>query len=525
MSKLVIAILTVGAFFYALWLVLCGRKLPDPARARGLRRRFILATLLFAGLLSGIAKSKQDRPPVMCYSIAELPSPTVMNRDQVVATLQAVWRTLDPERGVEFRAKLEAAAGRGAIRRKTADMLAVAFQELAYHKKRSQIVCYIPKITPTYRTRVSAAKQLKLLAEARKQGKIDGETSQKAMTALARDVELLHRMKDSEWKNYSNQKQLINDYQEGRRIPGDSATVAAAMIVEMEGGQVSNLTAAQRLATIKQRVEKLIAEGPVGNDWIDPALKPNLSAVLEQAGIIERREMVMCYDRAAVPVEARSEELKQFQQRLLDQKVEAGVLEVEIAKRVSNTPEPQPDYATEQDIRDYQKKVRRAVRMLYKHGELTSCFVRQLEEAADIEMIRFDSAKALRNDMGYHLRTLLWEPVGDEVVKLLEAKKLISKARNQRGRMNWFRKKPTLTGARQKQMEEFQSLLDGQGDIRLPEDGQKTISPLQIPAQDREYRQKMRRVCRALVQTKLVQMNRMKRLEELIGIPLIGSME
>ena len=109
MSKILIAILTMIAFFYALWLVLSGRKLPNPARARGLHRRFIFATLLFAGLLAGLAKAKQPERSIMCYQLIldtsnELDK-SLINRAQVVATLQAVWLTLDKERGDEFRAQ------------------------------------------------------------------------------------------------------------------------------------------------------------------------------------------------------------------------------------------------------------------------------------------------------------------------------------------------------------------------------------------------------------------------------------
>jgi len=66
----VILILTVAAFFYALGLVLSGRKLPEPAQARGLRRRFILATLLFVGLL-GFACEKEKENSVEISNIGK----------------------------------------------------------------------------------------------------------------------------------------------------------------------------------------------------------------------------------------------------------------------------------------------------------------------------------------------------------------------------------------------------------------------------------------------------------------------
>jgi hypothetical protein len=222
----------------------------------------------------------------------------------------------------------------------------------------------------------------------------------------------------------------------------------------------------------------------------------------------------------ATPVKARSEELKQLQQELLDKNVKAGVLEVEVAEKVAATREPAADYATEKDIREYQKNVRRAVRLLYKRGELPSSFVEELEQAADAEIISFSASKALRNDMRYHFRSLLRRTEGDAVLKALERRKLIPAARNHRLVMDW-----RGDGGAATKLAEFERLVDSEDDFELAGDSDVKIKQWQIPQRDTEYRLKMRRVCRALVKTGLVGEGALRHVEELIGVPIVGTLE
>jgi hypothetical protein len=527
MAKITIVVLALTALIYAAYLVLTNRQVPKPKNFSGGRRRFILATLLFVGLMGKTSVIGRESS-FICYGVPS-PQSNKISRQELVVVLKAIWQTLDPKRLEEFWNKLETAAKQGVIRRKTANMLAITFKGLSYHKQRTRgkgprVTCYeMTQLGYTlYTTRENALKQLELLAKARQSGTIDTETAAKAHTVLAREAEMLH---DSQSyihsSNWYAQDLLIQQYKSGEIVAGDAASVTAGMIIEMEGGQVPGFTAAKRLATMKERVEKLIKDGPIGNDWIDPAIQPNVSAILEKAGLIKNRIRVLCYDRAAVPVQARSDELKKLQQQLLDKNVKPGVLDVEVAEKAEQI----IDYATEKDIRDYQKKLRQVARLLYKNGELPSSFVNEFEKAADIDIIAFNPGKALRNDMSYHLRSLFWLPVGNEVLKTLEKRKLIPPARNHRRIMSYFGRKPQLSEEQKKQLADFQAMIDGDATFELPGDEKVKIKKWQIPRDDIEYRLKMRTVCRALVKTGLVKNNQLKQLEKLIAIPIIGTLE
>jgi hypothetical protein len=387
-----------------------------------------------------------------------------------------------------------------------------------------------------YSTRENASKQLELLAKARESGAIDAETAARAHAVLAKEVEMLHRAKDLlRSVNRQGQGRLSNEYKEGKVVAGDVASVTAAMIVEMEDGQVADLTPGKRLATMKERVEILLrgekghGGGPATNDWMDPAIQPNVYAVLAKAGLIHKEvvPMVTCYDRAAVPVQARSDELKKFQQELLDKNVKAGVLDVEVADRaaIATAKEPEADYATEKDIQAYQSRLRRAVRLMYKRGELPSSFVEELERAADIEIVAFNPTKALRNDMRYYLRSGVWGTIGDEVLKVLEKRKLVPAARSHRLIMAPSRHGPRISQENQGKLDEFETLIDGDDAFDLSGDNKTKIRQSRIPKMDTEYRLKMRRVCRALVKTGLADKQRLKHLEEVIGVPIVSTLE
>jgi hypothetical protein len=249
MSKITIAILTLAAFLYAFWLVFLRRPLPDPVKATGLRKRFLLAVLLFAGLLGAAGAGRAAKgPDVTCYFAGPPKQEEArrMSRDQAVATLKGIWRTLDQEKGKEFRAKLEAAARTGEIREKVANMLAVTFEDLAHHKfmtrsKGPVPTCYEPSILggSQYTSRENAMKQIELLEDARKKGTIDAETAAKARAALAKEIEMLHRANElSRSGNWEDGDRLAKQYQSGEIPPGRDASDAATIIVEMEGGRL-----------------------------------------------------------------------------------------------------------------------------------------------------------------------------------------------------------------------------------------------------------------------------------------------
>jgi len=245
MSKITLVFLAAGAFLYAAWLTLFRRDLPDPASSRGLRRRFILATLLFVGLLS-LTSCKDDPQTIMCYApMRSTNAPPVQGSttNNAAVTLKAVWRTLDPGRSQEFRSELAKAVDGGEIRQRVADVLSFAFAEIAAHRSRTRgtglrTTCY--EMTQLggqmMATRENALKQIELLAKAREAGTIDEETSKKAYETLAQQIEDLSALRDMTGSDWRTQAELLRSWKDRKQEPADSVRVAASMIVEMEGG-------------------------------------------------------------------------------------------------------------------------------------------------------------------------------------------------------------------------------------------------------------------------------------------------
>lgn len=529
MTKIALGLAAVAAFFYALWLVANGGALPDSRRSHGFKRRFLLATLLFAGLLSSGWADAQT-PRKTCYAPAPPPRQQQDGRATLVSALKAVWITLDAKKGEQFRLMLEKAAGEGKVRPRAGRMLATAFKELAFHQARSSggPTCY--KMTQfggaMAGVRGSALKQVELLRKARESGAIDAETAAKAHAALAREIEMLDRAGSLRGtSDRAGEDSLVAEHGSGRVVASDSASVAAAMVVEMEGGIVVDFTPARRLAAMKSRVQELLLSGPDCNDWVDPAFAPNVLQILEQCGLIDRAPGVECYLRAASPVAARGEELKKLQEQLLDASVQAGVLDVETAGKVAdaNARESETDYATEADIRDYQKKVRRAVRLLCRAGEAPPSFVDELERAADVDIAAFDASKALREDVGYRMQVLFARP-RPGVKDVLEKLEVIPPVRTHRFMMDWSRNGGQEAEALSEP--ERKALMDACAkECVLPGDDAVKITGWQVPRTDTEYRMKVRRACRALVAAGRVSLAELQAIEKVIGMPIVGTAE
>jgi len=538
MSKLLLPLLTIAAFLYAVWLLVSKRRLPDPERAKGIRRRFYLAVVVFAGLLAGTLWTRSGagkRPMAMCYTPKRPPAwEMAEDRDGLAAALKAAWRETRDEQDPEFRTAVEGAVGKGLIRKRVGRILSVVHTNLAFLRKVTEIEkrvsCYdygSPAHIHVASAR-AAQQQLGLLRKLRLEGKINEETAAKVHMALARELQAMDGVTRAALGERGGwTAKLIEDYNSGKTGAGDAAAVAADLIMEMEGVALPDLTPEQRVAAMKKRVTELLLRGPQGNDWRDPAIQPNVQAILKEAGLLENPAMVMCYDRGAAPVKERSDELERLQQELLDKNVRAGVLDVEVAEKaaLATARESEPDYATEADIRSYQQSVRRAGRMLYKMGELPSSYVRELEWAADTEIIGFVGRKALPSDVRYHLRSVLWDPMSEAVLKALEGRKLVPAARNHRLVMQFFGAAPKVSEDQQARLEEFIALIDGEEDFALPGDEEQSLSWRALRPIQREYPMKIRRVCRALIKTRLCDRNRLKPIEQAIGLPIVSRLE
>ena len=539
MSKILLAILTAAAFAYALWLVVFRRELPHPGQATGLRRRLYLATLLFVGLLTTTG-SRARQPVPTCYAPPPPPPPKQPAGQQaLVDTLRAVWRTLDAKQNDEFRQKLEAAVGQGALRQKTADMLAVAHAELAYHKYRTRgegarTTCYKPSImgATLMGSREQAFKQLEVLAKARQAGTIDEQTSLKAQAALAREIDMLYRARfsDPERTGY-----LIDEYNKKWVSPGASAQTTAALIVQMEGGQLPALPPGQRLMNMHVQINALFRRGPAGNDWHDPALRPGMAYILAEANLlrVEHSLSPTRYDRGAVPVRERSEELVALQKRLLDQHSQTGTLDDQTIKRIRDTQWREQaelvtnrEKLTDKDVKAYQEKVTGLVRQLYEAGELPPSFVDDVEQILDCDIVSLKPADALQAEAGFYLRGKLFAKPDRLVLTWLEQRGLIPPAKNHRGEMTGPDVDGRSTSEAQSRMNAVKSALDKDEEVLLPGDDAVRIARITLPQQELDYRLRMRRAVRILLRHGLLDRNYdLQPLQECLGIPIIGTME
>jgi len=232
MSKVIVALLVMAAFIYAVWLVLFRKKLPDPKSTSGLKRRFLIATVLFAALLG-------TQSCIHCYQIAKIEN-YQLHRQDIIDTLQAVWWTLCLECEPQFREKLDELVEAGYVNRKPADMLRAAFSELAMHKKRKQMSCYIttPLNMRMEKIRETALRRVEMLSKAYLAGTLDEETTQRAKAALAQELEVFYgKGFDQQSGKFNYDENVIQQYESETITPCYEAMTAAEIIVQTETDQ------------------------------------------------------------------------------------------------------------------------------------------------------------------------------------------------------------------------------------------------------------------------------------------------
>ncbi|HBC85354.1 MAG TPA: hypothetical protein DCZ94_00200 [Lentisphaeria bacterium] len=238
MSKISIAILIVAAFIYAVWLVLLERKLPDLRMKTGLKRRFILAVLLFAGMLMNTG----CRSPVLCYRPAytEVDEKT-QKTYKVIDTISAAWKVLDADKGEEFRNKLEECVKNKNMDENVSKMLTLAYSELSQHKmmtrnKGEVPTCYKPTVLGfnMQESNETALKQIELLRAAKEKGTIDDETAKKVAETLSRELQFLSDAKAISDLSFEEQKKFLEKCKNSAVSPGGTAISAAQIIVEIE---------------------------------------------------------------------------------------------------------------------------------------------------------------------------------------------------------------------------------------------------------------------------------------------------
>jgi hypothetical protein len=526
MTRIALLLLTVGAFVYAVWLVLRGRPLPQPGGTHGLKRRFLLATLLFAGLLSQVSRGQSADAADPNLSDPNSPWPVVAPEDLWV-TIKTVWRTLDPNQAEVFRQHLETAVADGQVRQRVADILSTAFTQIAAHSKVPRSLQDSPEFSSE-----KALQQIEYLRGAQQAGFLDKSTSGYIYSTLAREIEmmwLLGRVKPDErmaldalWERYRSWPPQI-----------DSAAVAARIIVEMEGGMMPSQTPLVRLQNMQTRVGDLFYYGPVFSDWRSRDVSPNIESALQGMNLVNPRRYITCY-RSLTRVTERTAELKELQAVLLQKCVDANVIDEQIAAWVADPNGADPnavdshavplplDFAVEAEMCAYQKQVRCVMVELYKRGEVPSSFVRDVELAADIEILLVDPNEARRRDMGYFLHALLDCPSKEPFVAALEDRGLVPPAQNHR-MVTYNYDESCEADPNENHVLEFTSLLDSGTDVTLKDDDRLIWPASLLPSEDREYRLTMRRVCRILTSLGYTDTQWLTAVEKAIGIPVVAT--
>ncbi|UCG47565.1 MAG: hypothetical protein JSU94_19030, partial [Phycisphaerales bacterium] len=125
----------------------------------------------------------------------------------------------------------------------------------------------------------------------------------------------------------------------------------------------------------------------------------------------------------------------------------------------------------------------------------------------------------------YYLPRVLPRPVSQEIINALIARELISPSPYKQPTKGRPADTKPCTDENQKQLAEFKRLIDSRYAFVLEGDAANRITRKQIGTRDTEYRLKIRTVCRALIKTKLSSENRLKDIEKLIAIPMVGALD
>ncbi len=292
--------------------------------------------------------------------------------------------------------------------------------------------------------------------------------------------------------------------------------------VKVSGGSTSSSFSQKTpdLSQMKLHVKKIFKNASFNHDWRDPGIKPNLNKILHELGIFKNYVRVSCYDRMASPAQERSTELVQLQKKLLDKKVKAGILSVEQAQKIAG--QGKQCNASAEKVKNYQLKIKRLVRLLYKNGELPSSIVNKLEKAINCQIINFSPAQQLVNDVTFHFSSLPYYPNTRTVLKILKKHKIINKTLNHRGLMQ---RGPGPVAPHQQKIKEFKALLNSSQPATLATDGNKVVKISQVPAFKRKYRLQVRKAVRALLKTKLTNGYNLKYIEKTLGVSILGKLE
>ncbi len=532
MTRIALLLLTVGALAYAVWLVLKGKPLPQPNGTRGLKRRFLLATLLFVGLLSQTARA-QSTVSDPALSDPNAPSHAVAAEDLWV-TIKTVWRTLDPSQAEVFRQHLERAVADGQVRQRVADILSTAFTQIATY---STLIPQPPgsgvraQSYPPEPLAKSALWRIWDVRNALEKGASESAFLS-AQAGLSRELEIMWLLERTKPDEYMALDSLYARYWYPSMYRIDSAVVAAKIIVEAEGGAVPSLTPATRFLTMQDLVKNLLTPGPVFSDWQTSSVSPSITSMLQEMKLVDLQRRGTCY-RSLPRLTERTAELKDLQTVLLQKCVDANVIDEQVAAWAVDPNGADPntvdshavslplDFAVEAEMRAYQKQVRCVMVELYNRGEVPSSFVRDVELAADVEILPVDSIEARRRDMGYFFHALLDCPSKEPFAKALEERGLIPPAQNHR-MVTYNYDKSCEADPNESLVSQFIAMLDSGEDVTLQGESLTVWPVSKLPSEDLDYRMTMRRACRILAKLGYRDAQWLAAVEKAIGIPVLA---
>ncbi len=274
MTKLLLALITTAAFFYALYLLAHKRPLKIVSRRENesgfiarARYLFLLATAVF---LSACTTERPEAPTTMCYDIAEpIPqSARPANASATVNALRTAWRTLviipngknrlgrtwfryeEGERGANeaaaaLKATLDHAVADRLLSAAAANEIQVIHAALSYHFWRSNCgaTCYMPRIQIVGKTGTvdDLQKQLDLLRQARNQGALSPDVVQKAESAILQKVEILSQLDaiakndNRDYEEAKKQETALADAIKANTLAISPTTIeATALILQLE---------------------------------------------------------------------------------------------------------------------------------------------------------------------------------------------------------------------------------------------------------------------------------------------------
>ena len=499
MTKLIGLTVFTAALAYTLYLVIFKKSLPELKGNKGWKRQFILAVLLMVGIKSGDNVSAKDKK----LTLKQIKKLKINSRKDMVSNLRFIWKTIFTEKKyTEFNALVTKGVKNQAISEETGKLLIDTYTKINrhYHSSKANTRCYyfFPEKL-SMKTRESLMKKIQLLREQRDKETLDTESLRKLYVQMAKDIELLTNEQQQLPKGELDKllRQLEKDTINNNLIPSNSAWEVSELILNMENEKLKD--SSPNLSKMIHKLTLLFDKGPKFNDWADPGIKNNIRHCMFKLGLHRHDLQVECYKRAAFPVKERSKEMTELKKRLLDEKLKEGTLTVEIYEKLKKqNPAITPVvFSSKKEIRDFQKKARRAIRKLYKQGELTTDFINQVEDIIGIDIIRMNPEKALQNDMRYYLQTLLSNTyAGPEILKELEKQKLIPKQKNHRSFMTSPKTNPDLTSQIVQRFKNDLTKLQS-----------NNIDKSQFPVDSREYRINIYRVLITLENKKVIPYN------------------